>query len=152
MPTTVTAAMNDAISKPFEPAEVKAALFQMAPSKAPGVDGFTAGFFQRHWSLVERDLVPALLDFLNGGELPAGFNDTSITLIPKVRNPQDITQFRPISLCPVPYKIAAKTIANRMRMCLDDIISEEQSAFVPGRLITDNVLVAYESVHAMRRR
>ena len=54
--------------------------------------------------------MPALLDFLNGGELPAGFNDTSITLIPKVRNPQDITQFQPISLCPVPYKIAAKPL------------------------------------------
>jgi hypothetical protein len=122
------------------------------PSKAPGVDGFTAGFFQRHWGLLQQTIVPAILEFLNGGELPAGLNDTSITLIPKVRNPQAVSQYRPISLCPVLYKIAAKAITNRLRGCLDEIISEEQSAFVPGRLITDNVLVAYESVHSMRRR
>ncbi|XP_073367900.1 uncharacterized protein [Aegilops tauschii subsp. strangulata] len=67
VPTSVTEAMNEVLSKPFEPSEVKAALFQMAPSKAPGVDRFTAGFFQQHWGLIEGDLVPAILDFLNGG-------------------------------------------------------------------------------------
>ena len=70
----------------------------MAPSKSPGVDGFTAGFFQRHWNLLKDDVVPAVLDFLNGGELPEGMNDTSITLIPKVRFPRKISQYRPISL------------------------------------------------------
>jgi hypothetical protein len=50
------------------------------------------------------------------------------------------------------YKIGAKCIANRLRFFLDDIIGEEQSAFVPGRLITDNILIAYESIHAMRRK
>lgn len=148
----VTPAMNEYLDKPFTALEVKTALFQMAPSKAPGVDGFTAGFFQRHWDLLQEDIVLAVLDFLNGGELPVGMNDTSITLIPKVRYPQRISQYRPISLCRVLYKIASKCIANRTRPFLGEIVSEEQSAFVPGRLITDNVLIAYESVHAMRRR
>lgn len=93
----------------------------------------------------------AVLDFLNGGELPVGMNDTSITLIPKVRHPQLISQYRPISLCPVPYKIAAKAITNRLKDWMDLIVGEEQSAFVPGHLITDNVLVAFESIHSMRR-
>ena len=116
--------MNYQLDKPFEATEVRTALFQMAPSKAPGIDGFTAGFFQRHWSLVEGDLVPAVLDFLNGGELTIGLNDTSVTLIPKVRNPQQISQYRPISLCSVLYKIAAKAITNRLRLLMDDIIGE----------------------------
>jgi hypothetical protein len=124
----------------------------MAPSKAPGVDGFTAGFFQRHWELLKSDIVPAVLHFLNGGDLPVGMNDTAITLIPKVQNPQYISQYRPISLWQVLYLIATKSIANRMRGMLDDAIGEEQSAFVPGHLIPDNVLVAYESVHSLKKK
>ena len=81
-----------------------------------------------------------------------GFNDTSITLIPKVRNPQCIAQYQPISLCPVPYNIGAKMITNRLKELMDTVVSEEQSAFVPSKLITDNVVVAFESVHTMRRR
>lgn len=148
----VTEQMNEVMDTPYSVEEVKMALFQMGPSKAPGIDGFTAGFFQRHWSLLGHDVTHAVLDFLNGGVLPVGMNDTSITLIPKVRHPRKISQYRPISLCSVLYKIGAKCIANRLRVFLGDIIGEEQSAFVPGRQITDNVLIAYESVHAMRRR
>ena len=94
----------------------------------------------------------AILDFLNGGELPSVLNDTAITLIPKVRNPQKISQFRPIALCPVLYKIAAKANTNHMRNIMEEVIGDEQSAFVLGRLITDNVLVAYESIHAMKKK
>ena len=94
----------------------------------------------------------AILGFLNGGDLPVGFNDTSITLIPNLKNPQSITQYRPISLCPAPYKIGAKMITNRLKEVMDAVVGEEQSAFVPGRLITDNVVVAFESVHTMRRK
>ena len=65
----------------------------MHPNKSPGVDGFTAGFFQRHCNIIQGDLVPTILGFLNGGELPSGLNDTSITLIPKVAAPQGVNDF-----------------------------------------------------------
>jgi hypothetical protein len=139
------------IDKDYTEEEIKMALFQMHPSKAPGVDGFTAGFFQRHWDLIREDLVRAVLGVLNGGEWLPHINETTIVLIPKVRHPQSIKQFRPISLCNVIYKLCAKTIANRMRPRLEEVISKEQSAFVPGRLITDNALVAFECVHTMKR-
>ena len=108
----MTEDMNLELTKPYTAEEVRTDLFQMAPSKAPGVDGFTAGFYQRHWSLLGEAVTEAVLDFLNGGELPMGLNDTSITLIPKVRHPQSISQYRPISLCSVLYKIASKCVTN----------------------------------------
>ena len=70
--------------------------------------------------------------------MPVSFNSTTVVLIPKIKTPQEMKQFRPISLC------------NRLRCCMDDIISKEQSAFVPGHPITDNVLVAYECTHYLK--
>ena len=71
-------------------------------------------------------------------------------MIPKVNNPETVAQFRPISLCNVIYKILSKVIVNRLKPILKSIISETQSAFVADRLITDNILIAFESLHHMK--
>lgn len=144
--------MCEMLEEPFTEQEVEAALFKMAPNKAPGMDGFHAGFFQTHWQLVKPCVVSAVLGFLNGGDIPEEVNRTLLVLIPKISNPQDLSQYRPISLCSILYKLCSKTMANRLRLILDEIISEEQSAFVPGRLITDNVLIAYECIRYLRNK
>jgi hypothetical protein len=152
VPVKVTQAMNEGLVAPFEKEEVKAALFQMFPTKAPGLDGMPAHFFQRYWDLCGDEVTEVVLRILRGEDDPSVINSTCIVLIPKVESLEELGQFRPISLCNVVYKIASKVMANRLKKVLPDVISEEQSAFVPGRLITDNIITAYECMHFIKKK
>lgn len=79
-------------------------------------------------------------------------NATNIALLPMKKSPDALPDFQPISLCNVIYKLIAKALANRMKKVLPHIISPTQSAFIPQRLITDNILVAFEALHTMGSR
>lgn len=139
--------MNDVLNAPFTEKEVVDALFQIGPIKAPGPDGFPARFFQRNWQVLKEEVTGAVLKFFATGHMPKGVNDTVIVLIPKVPTPADLKEFRPISLCNVIYKVVSKCMVNRLRPLLTELISENQSAFIPGCLITDNTIIAFESIH-----
>ncbi|KAL0410998.1 UNVERIFIED_CONTAM: hypothetical protein Slati_3689500 [Sesamum latifolium] len=102
------------------------------------------------WSIIRSDVCASVLDFLNNGSFNPLVNFTQVVLIPKCLNPSDMTQFRPISLCNVIYKLASNTIANRIKPFLDSLISISQSTFVPGCLTMDNMLVAYELNHFLK--
>ncbi|KAK3204450.1 hypothetical protein Dsin_018496 [Dipteronia sinensis] len=93
----------------------------------------------------------ACLGFLNDGHGLEEVNGTLITLIPKVRRAERIMDYRSISLCNVLYKIVAKALANRLRGALGAVISETQSVFIPGRIISDNAIVGFECMHALKR-
>ena len=151
VPRKVTVEMNAALEAPYSQEEVKTALFQMFPTKAPGPDGFPAHFFQRHWETRGDEITKVVIRIVEGTELETCINETVLVLIPKVKNPTLLSQFWPISLCNILYKIASKVISNRLKQVLPEIVSEEQSAFVPGRLITDNIICAYECLHFMKR-
>jgi hypothetical protein len=144
--------MNQELLKPFSEDDIRTALFQMAPLKARGPDGFPAGFYQTNWNTVGSELCRAILGTLETSILPPYMNMTNIALIPKIKKPTRVTEFRPISLCNVTYKIISKVLANRLKKILPHVISPVQSAFIPGRLITDNVLMAYETLHTMHSR
>jgi hypothetical protein len=69
------------------------------------------------------DLIKEVLHAVNNITVPDGWNSTTIVLIPKIENPDRVTQFRPISLCNVIYKVVSKCMVNRLRPILQDIIS-----------------------------
>jgi hypothetical protein len=152
MDQVVSQDMNDSLLFPITEEEVKTALFQMNPSKAPGPDGMSALFFQKYWHVIGTDITNAVLDCISSRKLLKSVNYTHIALIPVVANLESMGQFRPISLCNVLYKLVSKVLVNRLKQVLSKIISDSQSAFVPGRLIMDNMLLAFEALHYMKNK
>lgn len=124
----------------------------MDGNKAPRPDDFQAAFFQRNWSIVGHDVTTACLKVLKDGASIEGWNDTFVCLIPKTKKPKKITELRLSSLCNAINMIVTKALANRLKKVLDRVISECQSAFLLGRLISDNVVIAFELMHPLRRR
>ncbi|KAI9180674.1 hypothetical protein LWI28_007084 [Acer negundo] len=136
----------------FSREEIKKEIFYMNPTKALGCDGLPAVFFQKYWESIGPNVVDACLSVLNNGGTVDGMNKTIIALIPKIQNPVAITNYSPINLCNVIYKAIAKAMTNKLKHVLGDVISATQCAFIPGRLILDNTIVGFESLHMLKQR
>ena len=121
----------------------------MHPSKSLGPDGMSLLFFQKFWHVVRGDVTNAVLSFLHLGHFLRKMNYTHIVLIPKKNDPMYMADFCPISLENVISRIVSKVMANRLKCVLPNIISDNQSAFVPGRQITDNTFLAFEILYRM---
>ncbi|CAA0837929.1 Uncharacterized mitochondrial protein AtMg01250, partial [Striga hermonthica] len=110
---------------------------------------FIAVEFQLH--LIKADLLKAIISFFQSGNILKHWNHTVLSLIPKCFSPDNLSQFRPISLCTVIYKLISKILAQRLKSCLPCCISDLQAAFLEGRQITDNIIIAQEAFHFLNR-
>lgn len=140
------------LTRPFARCEVASAIKGMEPFKAPGPDGFQPLFYQRYWDLVSPNVTKLVLDVVNGRDFPGSLNKAFLVLIPKVNSPNLVTQFRPIGLCNIIYKLVTKVLVNRLKPILPSIISPTQCSFVPRRQITDNIIIVQEMLHTMRKK
>jgi hypothetical protein len=131
VPQSVTTAMNDNLSLPYTTEEVRKALDSIGDLKAPGPDGMPAIFYKKFWHILGDKVQAEVLEVLNGGEMPQGWNETEIVLIPKVKNPERITEYKPISLCNVIYKLISKVLANRLKVLLPEIIPPRSRRLCP---------------------
>jgi len=139
------------LSIPVTDKEIEVALFSMSPWKAPGPDGYPAGFFQKSWPMVKKGVCDYIKHLWANPHDVAQINKTDICLIPKFDKVEFVNQFRPISLCNVIYKILTKTIVNRLKPIIPNVISPYQTGFIPGRDIHENIIIAQEVVHSMKR-
>ena len=98
------------------------------------------------------DVSQAVLSSLNIGNILASINHTFVTLIPKVKSPERVTEFRPIALCNILYELISKVLANRLKCFLPSVILESQSAFQSDKAISDNILIAFETLHHMKKK
>lgn len=134
------------LMRPVQAAELKEILFAMPCNKAPGPDGFPMKFYKASWSVIEKDFFTAVQFFFIYGFMPKSINATLLSLVPKTTDAETMSYFRPISCYNVIYKVIFKLLESRLKATLPEAIELNQCAFVEGRLLLENVLLATELV------
>lgn len=152
IPNLVTLEMNQVLMEPVGVSEVEKAVFSLGALKALGPDGFNGQFFQKNWEFLKEDVVAIVRDFFRTGSMGDSVSDIIVALTPKVPHLEEISQLRPISCCNFLYKIISKIMVARLKPLLYLLISPQQSAFVGGRLIQDNLVVAQEAFHFLKKK
>lgn len=126
--------------------ETTDAMFSINTDKAAGPDGFNSLFYRHSWEIVKEDVINAIMEFFAKGKMLKQVNSTAITLIPKIACPSSISDYRPIACCNVVYKVITKVLTNRLRRVISKLVHDNQSAFIPNRCISDNILLAHELI------
>lgn len=146
----ITDEINEMLIRKPTAAEIKEATFSIHPDKAPGPDGFSASFFQANWDVIGPAVIQEIQSFFETGILRTSQNETHVRLIPKHTGAKHVGDYRPIALCNVFFKIISKMLSIRLKPVLQEVISENQSAFTAGRAISDNVLITHEVLHFLK--
>ncbi|XP_058755938.1 uncharacterized protein LOC131629159 [Vicia villosa] len=129
---------------PISEEEVTQALKGIGDLKSPGVDGFGAKFHRASWQIIKQDVMNAVRDFFDKGDLYKAVNCTSVTLIPKSAKARTIKDYRPIVGCTTLYKIISRILTCRLAKVIGSIVIHNQAAFVPGQQIHNHILLTYE--------
>ncbi|KAF5754385.1 putative RNA-directed DNA polymerase [Helianthus annuus] len=137
--------------EPFSITEIKEAIWGCVGDRAPGPDGFNFKFIKKNWDLFQGDFIRLFQEFYDNGSINKCCSSSFIALIPKVKDPSSPSNFRPISLIGVVNKAISKVLVNRLKRVIGRLVSEEQSAFLAGRNISDGPLILNEAIAWMKK-
>lgn len=138
--------MKNLLKSPITLLELESAMKSMALGKSPGPDGLILEFYRTYWSLIGVDFWNMIMSSINQGQMPKGVTKGMIALLHKRGDWKALTNWQPITLLNINYKIYAKALQLRLQPILMEIISPEQSAFLPLRFILDNLLLTQETM------
>ncbi|XP_043725805.1 uncharacterized protein LOC122672387 [Telopea speciosissima] len=124
--------------------EIRAAVWDLDPDSAPGLNDFPGAFFRACWEVVGSDVCNAARYFFFSGRIPLGINNCFLALIPKTEGATSFNKFRPLCMGNFFYKMLSKVMARRLELVLPRLISQEQGAFQKGKFIQDNISLASE--------
>lgn len=148
----ITSVDQELLSRPPTEAEIKEALFQLGPDKAPGPDGITARLLQTSWETFKEGITKAIIQTFQEGKPPHDWLRSQIVLIPKMEEAQRPKDYRSITIGNMMYRLLMKIIANRLQPHMMRIISNSQTAFLKGRNIADNTILIKEVLHSFQDR
>ncbi|KAJ6795099.1 Uncharacterized protein M6B38_227070 [Iris pallida] len=149
--TLITEYGNSLLMAPIRMAEVETIVMQADASKAPGPDGFSSGFYKRHWNILKVPVLAAVQEFFDTGKLLKELNHTFLTLVPKKEGATSLADFRPIACCNYLYKIITHLMCRRMEDAMQGLVSRNQAAFIKGRSIAEHSLLAHELIREFHK-
>lgn len=139
--------MMQSLEGPITHGELTKALFAMANGKSPGPDGVITELYKALWHIIGSDYHQMIQEAIQNKQFHKGVTEGLIALLHKGGGRSTLNNWRPITLLNVAYKIFAKALQLRLQPVLAEVISQDQSAFLPMRFIMDNILLTYETLH-----
>jgi hypothetical protein len=129
--------------RPLSKVEVAICLKKLSNGKAPGIDGLPIEFYKAFWPLLVDPYMTLLDECYQHKEMPLTMRTSVITLIYKKNDRKQLKNYRPISLLCADYKIIAKVMAERMKCVIHSVIKDDQTGFIPGRNINENIITNF---------
>lgn len=144
--------INDALLAPVDEQEIQAAVFSVGALKAPSPNGLNGLFFQKKLGDYEERCCQGNPSILQYWPFTFDVNEMIVTLTAKILLPESINHLRPIGCCNFLYMVLSKILVLRMKSVMGEIVSPNQSAFVKGKLIQDNLAIAHEIFHVLKKK